>query len=105
MLWEEKTEGIAMSDATKDLKANLQKELDHLEEIRGELRVQLALAKAEAKEEWDRLERSWDRIQDDVKRVGDEAKEPIQQIGQAANDLIQELKRGYERLRTQFKNQ
>jgi predicted nucleic acid-binding Zn-ribbon protein len=92
-----------MSDASKDLKVTLQKELDHLAEVRDELRVQLALAKAEAKEEWNRLEGSWDKIQDDIKKIGEQTKEPVQQIGHAANELVQELKRGYERLRTQFK--
>lgn len=93
-----------MSDATKDLKATLQKELDHLAEVRDELRVQLALAKAEAKEEWNRLEGNWDRIQDDIKRIGDQSKEPVQQIGHAATELVEELKRGYARLREQFKS-
>jgi predicted nucleic acid-binding Zn-ribbon protein len=96
-----------MSDATKDLKDNIRKEIEHLEEVRDELRVKLALAKAEAREEWNRLETSWDRIQDDLKRVGEQAKEqakePAAQISHAAHDLVQELKRGYERLRAQFK--
>jgi predicted nucleic acid-binding Zn-ribbon protein len=97
-----------MSDATKDLKETLRKELAHLAEVRDELRVQLALAKAEAKVEWDRLETSWDRIQGDLKRAGENAKEhakePAQQISHAAMELVQELKRSYEKLRSQLKS-
>jgi predicted nucleic acid-binding Zn-ribbon protein len=96
-----------MSDVTKDLKETIRKELAHLAEVRDELRVQLALAKAEAKTEWNRLEGSWERIQGDLKSAGeqakDQAKQPAQQISHAALELMQELKRSYEKLRSQIK--
>jgi len=92
-----------MSD-TKDLKATLQQELERLTKIRDDVRVQLSLAKAEVADEWDRLEGSWDRIQDELKRVGEHTKEPAQKLGSAASQLLDELKRGYERIRAQIKS-
>jgi hypothetical protein len=86
-----------------DIKATLQKELDHLVELRDQLRVQLSLAKAEASEEWTRLEEHWQRVQDELKRLGEHTKEPAKELGAASLQLINELKQGYERIRARLK--
>jgi uncharacterized protein YoxC len=88
---------------TNTLKATLQRELDHLIEVRDELRVQLRLAKSEVKEEWSRLETLGDKVQDELKRLGDQTKEPMKDLGTAVQKLLDELKHGYERLREQLK--
>jgi phage-related minor tail protein len=92
-----------MSDA-KELKATLQKEFDHLVVMRDQLKVQLSLAKADATDEWTRLEQSWQRVQEELKRIGEHTKEPAKELGHAAVGLIDELKRGYERIRTELKH-
>jgi len=91
-----------MSD-TKDIKATFQQELERLAGLRDELRVQLSLAKAEVTQEWNRLEDSWGRVQNELKRVSEHTKEPAHKIGTAAHQLLDELKQGYERIRTQLK--
>jgi predicted nucleic acid-binding Zn-ribbon protein len=88
---------------TKDIKALLQQELNRLAEIRDELRVQLKLAKADAQEEWNKLEVTWERVQEELQRVATHTKEPVQNIGAAARQLLDELKQGYERVRSQVK--
>jgi hypothetical protein len=88
---------------TKDIKALLQQELNRLAEIRDELKVQLSLAKADAQEEWNKLEVTWDRVQEELQRVATHTKEPVQNIGAAARQLLDELKQGYERVRAQLK--
>jgi hypothetical protein len=88
---------------TKDIKALLQQELNRLAEIRDELKVQLSLAKADAHEEWNKLEVTWDRVQEELKRVANHTKEPVQNISAAGRQLIDELKQGYERVRAQLK--
>ena len=90
--------------ADKDFIKTLQNELGHLAEVRDELRVQLSLAKAELSQEWDKLEGHWLHVQDEVKRLGEQTKPPAQQLGQAAHHLVDELKRGYERIRSQLKS-
>jgi predicted nucleic acid-binding Zn-ribbon protein len=89
---------------TKDLKALLQQELDRLSEVRDELRVQLSLAKADALEEWNKLEVNWGRVEEEIKRVASHTKEPVHNIGAAARQLLDELKQGYDRVRTQLKS-
>jgi hypothetical protein len=88
---------------TKDLKAAVQHDFDRLVEARDELRVQLNLAKAEVSDEWDKLETTWLKVQDEFKRVGDHTKAPVKDIGVATQQLIDELKQGYDRIRAQIK--
>jgi predicted nucleic acid-binding Zn-ribbon protein len=90
---------------TKDLKAALQHDLDRLASARDELRVQLSLAKAEAVEEWNKLETTWQRVEEEIKRAASHTKAPVHDMGAAARQLIEELKLGYERIRTQLKAQ
>lgn len=88
---------------TKDLKATLQLDLDRLATARDELRVQLQLAKAEAIEEWNKLETTWERVEEEIKRTASHTKAPVHDMGEAARQLIEELKLGYERIRAQLK--
>lgn len=92
-----------MGDPTKDLKTFLQQELTRLAEVRDELKVQLQLAKADLHGEWNKLEVTWERVQEELQRVANHTKEPVHNMGAAAKQLIEELKQGYERVRTQLK--
>jgi predicted nucleic acid-binding Zn-ribbon protein len=91
-----------MTDA-KDLKVALQHELDRLAGARDELKVQLQLAKAEASEEWKKLEEKWLSVQDEIKRVAEHSREPLKEISQASRTLLSELEQGYERIRAQLR--
>jgi hypothetical protein len=83
-----------------DLKATLQRELDLLARTRDELLVQLSLAKAEAKDEWSLLEERWNLVQDELKRTGAQSQGTIKE---SVRTLLDDLKSGYERIRTQLK--
>lgn len=85
-------------DTTK-LKATLQRELDLLKETGEELRVQAALARAELKTEWERLEKRLHVAQEEINRVGEHAKGPLQDIEKGARALLDEIKQAFERLR------
>lgn len=89
---------------TKEIKASLQRELDALAKARDELKVQLSLAKSEAKDEWARLETSFERLQGEIKRIGLDAREPLKDIGSAARNLLDEIKKGYTKVKTDAKN-
>jgi predicted nucleic acid-binding Zn-ribbon protein len=89
---------------TKTVKAALHDEIERLRTVRDDLKVQLSLAKAEVVQEWTKLEDHWGRVQEELKRVGEHTKEPANQLSQAAHQLVDELKRGYERIRTQLKS-
>ncbi|MFI5308820.1 MAG: hypothetical protein ACHQ53_15795 [Polyangiales bacterium] len=88
--------------AETDLKGALQRELELLGKARDELKVQMHLAKAEAREEWTRLETTWQRVQGELKRASSHAKEPVKDMGDAARSLVDELKRGYARVKAQL---
>ncbi|HEY6878240.1 MAG TPA: hypothetical protein VI299_09475, partial [Polyangiales bacterium] len=89
---------------TKEIKASLQRELDALAKARDELKVQLSLAKTEAKDEWARLETSFERLQGEIKRIGVDAREPLKDIGSAARNLLEEIKKGYTKVKADAKN-
>jgi hypothetical protein len=88
---------------TSEIKASLQREFDALTKARDELKVQLSLAKSEAKDEWTRLETSFERLQGEIKRIGIDAKEPLKDIGSAARNLLDEIKKGYTKVKSDAK--
>ncbi len=90
---------------TKEIKESLQKELDALAKARDELKLQLKMAKNEARDEWSRLETTFERLQSEVKRIGTDAKEPLKDIGVAARHLLEELKGGYSRVKSGVKQE
>ena len=87
-----------------ELERSLKREREALQQLRDELKLQLHLGKAEAKKEWDRLERQWVQLEAELGRVGEQAKEPLEDIGRAARSLVDELKSGYSRIKHQLKS-
>jgi len=88
---------------TKEIKESLQREVEALTKARDELKLQLSLAKSEAKDEWTRLETSFERLQSEIKRIGIDAREPLKDIGVAVQNLVDELKKGVSRVKTEVK--
>ncbi|NGZ98062.1 MAG: hypothetical protein CV089_18375 [Nitrospira sp. WS110] len=78
------------------------KALDHLKQQRDELQVQLHLAKADAKDEWARLETQWDEIKPKLEAAREEVGKTAESVGAALGMAIEELKKGYERLRNRL---
>ena len=77
----------------------LGEELDHLRELRDELRVQAELGKAELRDRWQELERRWHQLEGRIKRAREGAREDGQNVREAARLLAGELREGYENLR------
>lgn len=89
---------------TKEIKESLQREVEALTRARDELKLQLSLAKSEAKDEWARLETSFERLQGEIKRIGIDAREPLKDISNAARNLLDELKKGYTKVKADVKD-
>jgi predicted nucleic acid-binding Zn-ribbon protein len=70
-----------------------------LAQARDELRVDIHLAKADIRDDWEELERQWEHFKQKMKRVGHEAAEAGEDIGEATSLLGAELRNGYRRLR------
>ena len=82
-----------------DSKETLQEMMARLETERDELKVKLGLAKLEAREEWQELEKKMDALRGRMKVLGGEAKEASGDIGAAAGQLADEVREGFARLR------
>ena len=81
------------------LEAKLNEELDDLKRIRDEIRVQIKLGKAEAKDLWDRSEEKIEELESKVKAISGQAEQPLQDMRDAAQLLLDEIRDGYKRIR------
>ena len=82
-----------------DLAAKIEEELESLRRTRDELRVQVHLAKADAKDRWEQLEKKFSEAEGKVRFIAREAKEPLQDVRDAARQLLREIRSGYEHIR------
>jgi CBS-domain-containing membrane protein len=85
--------------AMTDLGAKIETELDSLRRTRDELRVQIHLAKAEAKERFEQLEKKFSEAEGKVKFIAHEAQEPLEDVRDAALQLLREIRSGYKHIR------
>jgi len=82
-----------------DAKEKITKAAEHLKQQRDQLRVKLHLAKADAKDEWARLEKQWEEMRPTLDAAREEAGKTAESVGTALSLAMEELKRGYDRLR------
>ncbi len=80
-------------------RTDLDEALESLERIRDEIRVKIHLAAADARDEWEQLEKKWNHLRGKAGSIGRVAGDAAEDVGEAVDLLGQELKRGYERLR------
>ena len=85
-----------------DAMERIMKAAEHLKQQRDELRVKLHLGKAEAKDEWARLEKQWEEVRPKLDAVREEAGKTAESVGTALSLALEELKNGYERLRNRL---
>ena len=81
-----------ISDKLEDLAATLKTERD-------QLRLQLHLLKAEAKDEWDEAEEKWHRLEPRLQKLKKGLTESGEDIGAATGQLAEEIAHAYRRLR------
>jgi len=86
-------------DEMADLGKRIDEEVADLRRLRDELRVQMHLAKAEAKDLWEDMEQRFSDIEGKAKQVARRAEEPLEDIGEAAKLLAEEIRNGYRRIR------
>ena len=83
---------------------NIQEELekfrDRLLQQRDELRVQLNLAKLEAREEWEKTEVKLEHFKAKLEEVSGEAKEASEDIWASIKMLGEEIERAYKRIKS-----
>jgi hypothetical protein len=86
---------------------NLEDLIESLKQQRDELRVQMHLAKADAKQEWEELEKKFNRFlaeaEAESKPIREVVEDSAKGVGTAMEMAGDELKTGYERLRELLK--
>lgn len=82
-----------------DWNAKLTEEVEDLRRIRDELRVQSHLGKAELAERWDKLEKRWQHLEGRLKAIAEGSQESLDEIGEAAGLLVEEIRKGYRHLK------
>ncbi len=80
-------------------KDNLDKLIASLRQQRDELRVQMHLAKADARDEWEKLEKRWEQIEAKLEKAGSEARSSAGDVGAAIEQVASEIGRAYDRIR------
>lgn len=76
--------------------------VDDLKQERDELRVKVHLAKLEAGEEWQELERKWDKLESKAKAVGKVTADSAEDVGEAIKLLGGEIRDGFKRIARQL---
>jgi SMC interacting uncharacterized protein involved in chromosome segregation len=78
----------------------LNEELDKLRATRDELRLQIHLGSAEARERFEKLEKSWHHVEGQVKNLHAATEKDRHRIADAARSLAHEIAEGYRHLKT-----
>ena len=73
--------------------------VEKLQQERDELKLKMHLAKADAREEWEKLEERWAGAKARLGDASDEASEITEPVKEAARDLLEEIRQGYRRIR------
>ena len=92
-----------------DISDQFEELLESLKQQRDELRVQMHLGSLDAKDEWEALEKKWDQWLAEAKAQSKPLREVIEDsakdVGSALDLVLDEVKSGYERIKTQLKSE
>jgi uncharacterized protein (DUF3084 family) len=73
--------------------------LESLKHQRDEIKLQLQLAKAEARDEWETTEHKFEQLRNKAEAVRDEIGEASEDVLAALKITAEEIKHGYDRVR------
>lgn len=76
------------------------RELAGLRQLRDETRLQIHLARAEAREAFDELEKRWHQLEARLQAVREGSREDLGEIREAAKLLAGEIRDGYRHLKS-----
>ena len=80
-------------------KTRLDSIVEDLKRTRDELRLKLHLGAADARAEWETLEKKWSHLEGRLGVVGKEAEAAGENIGEALELVAKEIRAGYERVK------
>ncbi len=84
-------------------KSALDRMLEDLQRQRDELNLQMHLAKAEARDEWQELEKKWHEAKPKLDAAGSEVLNTGENVLAGLQLTLEELRKGYERIRNRLR--
>jgi CBS domain-containing protein len=96
---EEEGSRVLEGESVSEFSERFEREMEGLRRTRDELRVQVHLGAAEAKELWERVEKKWHEAEARARFVAKTAEEPLQDVREAASQLLDEIREGYKKIR------
>ena len=81
-------------------KGTLDKLADDLKQLREEVELQMHLASADARDQFTEIEKKWESFRARAEVVGKATEETAADVGDAVTALGEEIKRGYEKIRS-----
>lgn len=76
---------------------------EKVKQYRDEARVQIHLAREDVKDEWDDLEKDWERFRGKLDGLLHDAEDASKEARQTAHKLGEDLKSGYQNIRNRLK--
>ena len=76
--------------------------IKELETTRDEIKLQAHLLKMETQDDWDAMEKKWGELSTTLKSVNSTGQEAASNIGAAAELLANEIKSGYEKIKSKL---
>ncbi|MFT5443363.1 MAG: chromosome segregation ATPase [Myxococcota bacterium] len=83
-----------------DIREKVENEFNTARQVRDELRLQVHLANAELREQWDKLEGGWQHLEGRLKVLGNESDDVAEEVGETLHVLAEQLSEGYRRIKT-----
>ena len=83
-----------------DDKGRLANLTEELKQMRDEIELQIHLASADARDEYKDLEKKWEQYRARLEVVGKATEEAAEDVGDALGLLGQELKKGFQKIRS-----
>jgi len=85
--------------AMGEIRERIENEMKGLRTIRDDLRVRLHLGQREVRDQWEKLERTWQHVEAKTKVLREESKESMEDVEEAARLLVDEIREGYRNLK------
>ncbi len=85
-----------------EAQGRIQRELDILRQARDEMRVQMDLAKKDARDQWEVIEKKWQHLEGQLKLAEDDARDSAGDVNDALGLLVDEIKEAYQRIKSRF---
>ena len=80
------------------------KALENLIQLRDEIKLKSHLLKADLKDEWERLEKEWEKNQETISRLKSVTKDTARDLKSARDAGLDSLKEGYARIKSTLEN-